>query len=353
MPGRSVSDRVSPFLGTLLFLLVAGVASAEDGLSQLQLDHAVAGSEHIVRGSYDAGVLTVEKELKGKLATPGRLSLERDEVELKDDDLVPGTPHMKGKGVFFLVARFDGRGEDTRRFMEWGNVEGVAWEGTVSFLGYRPATDDRFRIIDLAARDAFEKLLASSLERQASLDKALAAVDTKTKAEALAGIVATVRDGPASVTSELGPDPFAARAITEIGNLGEVATLEKLRKDARQGWIKAASIRAMAAVEGNVSKIEQIALDPDAGEDEVVAAIDMLFATEKAGVATLEKLSWDARPRVRRAVAAALREKVTDLKTLERLMGDHDPSVKAAATDSARAAARRLGLPLPGDDEGR
>lgn len=334
----------------LVLLVLPSSALAADEATQLWLDHAVSAADHVVRGRYGSGRLEVAKELKGKL-TARIVGVERDEVELKDEDLVPGTPHLKGDGVFFLLGRFDGEGADARRFMEWQGTEGVAWEGTVAFLGYRPNADDKERLVEIASRADFETMLAGALARDTLLGEALAVVDTKARVAQLLGVVKTTHHAPAAAESDLGPDPFTQRALIEIGHAGAVEALDEVRRGASTRWLKAAAVRAMAPSPGSVKRLEAIATDKTASEDEVVAAIDMLFSSDHADLETLEKLSLDERVRVRRAVASALREKVKDLRVLERLMKDKDPTVRGAATEAARAAARRLALPMPGDEK--
>jgi hypothetical protein len=191
-------------------------------------------------------------------------------------------------------------------------------------------------------------MLAKAVLRQRLLDQAIADTETTSRTLLLAQLVETAHAAPPAVEAELGPDPFAQRALVELGLSHAVGRLDALRKEAKHAWIKAAAVRAMAPAPGGEARLEEIALDKTSSEDEVVAAVDMIFSSEKAGTEALEKLSFDERPRVRRAVASALREKVKDLKTLERLMKDPDASVRGAATEAARAAARRLGLEMPG-----
>lgn len=166
-----------------LLLLVPLAALAEEGAVQLWLDHAVSESDHVVAGRYAAGSLTVSEELKGTLHAKTAL-LARDDVEPRDEDLAPGTPRMKGAGVFFLLGRFDVKEETPAAapkpkatephagpgFIAWNGSQGVAWEGTQAFLGYRPRGDDRLVLAELAPKEAWAKLLASSLAKQAKLD---------------------------------------------------------------------------------------------------------------------------------------------------------------------------------------
>lgn len=343
-------------LALAALVALAVPAAGDDAALQLWLDHAVSSSEHVARGRYEGGRLDVTAVLKGDLKAKA-IAIDSGEVEPRPADLAPGAPPTKkGDGLFFLQGRFDGKGADARRFIEWQGVQGVAWEGTVTYLGYRSTADDTLALVDLAKRADLDALLGVALAREKALDAALALVDSKARAAKLAELVKTAHDGPEDLVADLGPDPFAQRAIIEIGHAGEVTVLHELRRGAKLAWIKSAAVRALAPTPGGEKLLEAIALDEKTGEDEVVAAIDMLFSTEKASVEALEKLSFDARPRVRRAVASALREKVKDLKVLERLMKDPDPTVRGAATEAARAAARRLELPLPGakarpDDE--
>src|SRR4051812_37728328 len=104
-------------------LLASSLASSlalgnDDQVTQLWLDHAVAQSDYVVRGRYEGGRLDVLSQHKGKLPAAA-VAIDRNEVEARPDELVPGTPHMKGDGVFFLQRRFDGAGADARRFIEW------------------------------------------------------------------------------------------------------------------------------------------------------------------------------------------------------------------------------------------
>ncbi len=330
-----------------LLVLTPVAALADEAALQLRLDHEVHSSEHVVRGKYDGGRLDPTAELKGLLPVKP-VAIDRDEVELRPTDLAPGTPRMIGEGVFFLQKRFDGKGADAKRYIELEGVEGVAWTGTVAYLGYREGDDGKYGLRDLAKKADFEKLLGAALERDRLLAAALAIVDSKARAVKLVELVRTAHEAPEEVVAELGPDPVAQRAIVEIGLVHEVASLEELRRSARHAWVKHAAVRALAPAPDGEKRLVAIALAKESSEDEVVAAIEMLFALDQAGAASLEKLSFDSRPRVRRAVASALREKVKDLKTLERLMKDPDETVRRAATEAARAAARRLGLPLPG-----
>jgi hypothetical protein len=328
----------------VLVLLAPALALAGD--AQLALDHAVLESDHVVAGSYRAGSIQVEKELKGKLAAR-KLIVAREDLEPKDEDLAPGARRLDGKGVFFLLGRFDGSGEDARNFIVRDGTRGVAWEGSVAYLGYRPGEDERLLLADIASREDFERLLSSSLAKEKALDAALAEVDSKARAKACVALVESARPATKEELLDPGPDPFALRALAEIGHLGELDLLDELRAKARHDWLKPACVRAMAPAPGSEKRLEAIARDKGSSEEEVVAAIDMLFSSEKADVGALEKLAEDPRARVRRAVASALREKVKDLGTLEHLMKDEDQGVRDAARDSARAAARRLGLPLP------
>jgi hypothetical protein len=334
--------------GLVLVALLAPAALAQEAELQLRLDHAVAESDHVVRGQYRSGTLAVKEELKGRLAERG-VHLDRDDVEPREADLVPGTPRLaSGEGVFFLVARFDGKGEDARSFIEWQGAEGVAWEGTQGFLRYLETDDGRLAIAEVSSRATFERLLAASVAKERALEAALAVVDTSARARSLAELVASAHDAPREVEAALGPDPFAQRALVEIGHAGAASLLDEIRAKTTLPWVKPACVRALALVPESVGRLEALAASAAASEDEVVAAIDMLFATDDASAtATLVALSVDPRARVRRATAAALREKVKDLDALERLMKDPDVSVRDAARDSARAAARRLGLELP------
>jgi hypothetical protein len=335
------------FIATLLLLPALALA---DDATQLRIDHAVYSSDHVVRGRYEGGRLEVDEELKGKL--PSKVvALERDEVELKDEELAPGAIHMKGKGVFFLLDRFGGSGADAKRFMEWEAVEGVAWEGSVSFLRYKATDDDKQALVEIAKREDFQAALLEALELDGKLAKAIAMVDTYGRVQTLKKLVLTVdlRPAPEALVKELGPDPFAQRALIELGHSGALDALEHIRSSAKpeSAWMKAAAVRAMAPAKGALEKLEKIASSKESSEDEVVAAIEMIFSFDDKGLATLEHLSWDERPRVRKAVAAALREKVQDLKVLMRLMEDKDAGVRVAATEAAKAAARRLGVELP------
>lgn len=329
-----------------LTLLVMVPTLALAGDAQLALDHAVFESDHVVSGSYREGSIQVEKELKGKLALR-KLVVAREDLEPRDEDLAPGARRLAGNGVFFLLGRFDGSGEDARSFIVRDGTRGVAWEGSVAYLGYRPGEDERLFLADIASREDFERLLSSSVEKQKALDAALAVVDSKARARACVALVESARPATDGELLDPGPDPFALRALGEIGHVGELDLLDELRAKARFEWLKPACVRAMAPAPGSETRLEAIARDKGSSEAEVVAAIDMLFSSEKADVAALEKLAADPRARVRRAVASALREKVKDLGTLEKLMKDEDQGVRDAARDAARAAARRLGLPLP------
>ncbi|MEZ0228919.1 MAG: hypothetical protein ACAI25_09855, partial [Planctomycetota bacterium] len=232
-------------LPVLLVAVAAPFARAGDEATQLWLDHAVAASEHVVRGRYDGGRLDPLAELKGALAARP-VQLDRSEVELLPAQLAPGTPAMKGEGFLFLQKRFDGAAADPRRLIPWEGVDGVAWLGTVAALGYRAGDDERFALLDLAKKEDFEKLLAASLERDKQLHAAVALVDSKARAAKLVELVRSAHDAPEAVLAELGPDPVAERAIVEIGLVHEADLLDELRRGAKRAWVKSAAVRALA-----------------------------------------------------------------------------------------------------------
>jgi hypothetical protein len=337
----------------LVALLAATVTARADDPEQLWVDHAVSSSDHVVRGTAEKGTVHVARSLKGTLAEPTAI-VDRDDAEPPADALVPGTTRLSGEAVFFLVGQFDGKGADPRRFMLWEGAQGIAWLGTAA-LGYRPssADPDRLEIAVLGSTTAFVAAIDRALERDRALAATIALVDTAARTQGLVAVALAARSGPASIEEELGPDPFATRALLELPRCGAAAidAIALVRSRTTLAWVKAAAIRSLAAVAGApeaaARRLEAIAQDPGASEDEVVAAVDMLFHVEAASLDALERLSRDPRPRVRASVAATVREKVKDLTLLSGLMKDPDAHVRAQAWTSARAAARRLGLEDP------
>ena len=331
-------------------LSIATTALADD---QLWVDHAVSSSDQVVRGTIDKGAVHVVQSLKGTLAGP-TVIVDRDDAEPAADALVPGTTRLSGEAVFFLVGRFDGKGADSRRFMLWEGPGGIAWLGSAA-AGYRPsaADPDRLEVAVLGSTTTFLEAIDRALARDRALTATIALVDTAARTKELVLAALAARPGLKAIEDELGPDPFAARALLELPRCGPPAidAIAEVRSRSTLAWVKAAAIRALAAVadapEAAARRLEAIAQDGGASEDEVVAAVDMLFHLEAASLDALEKLSRDPRPRVRASVAATVREKVKDLTLLSGLMKDPDAHVRDQAWTAARAAARRLGLEDP------
>ncbi len=318
-------------------------------MPQLWLDHAVSTCEHVVVGTYAKGAITAEKELKGKL--PAKTVFVGG-LEVEKSLLAPKAEKLGGRGIFFLQDRALNPGEDPRRLIGWETAEGVGWIKSDTVFIYRTLPDDPNHYAPVAAGPVkdFEAALARSLEREGELLAAVATIESKTRLEKLAAIVLTPRDGPREVVADLGVDPLARRALTEVPLCGPEAfeKLQEIRVKALLPWIKSSAIRLLGTVRGLGSKaaraLEAIAQDEKAPEDEVVAAVDSLFSVEEASLDVLDRLSYDKRPRVRASVAMTLCEKVKDLTILERLMRDPDQNVRERAVVAARGAALRLGM---------
>jgi hypothetical protein len=343
-----------PTLLVALVALGAAVGHAEDdsGLSQLWVDHAVADADHVLEGDYEGGSLTVSAELAGPLGKKV-VPIERGDVELGKDDLVQGAQAPGGHGVFFLQDRMQDRTRLVQRLIGWQGAAGVAWIRSDVYF-YRPSSEDPDRLAParVCTERAFRDAIARAFERREALTQAVATLDTGARVGKLSAIVLSPREAPADVLRELGGDPFVERALVAVAGCGSEAlgALADLRDRAPQPWIRINALRLFgttgAEPQEATRRLEKIAADPGASQEEVVTAIDMLFDRE-ASLELLEKLSHDTRVPVRRSVAMTLRERVTDLKLLERLMDDDDASVRERARVSARAAAHRLGLPDP------
>jgi hypothetical protein len=345
-------ERVLVIAGLIALGLNVARADDEPGLPQLWVDHAVAAADHVAEGTYEGGTLTVASELKGLLGTRV-VAVQRGDVELSKDDLARDAIHPGGHGVFFLQDRSAQEGELVNRLIGWRGPSGVAWIRSDVYL-YRPSAEDPDRLGPqrVCTERAFREALARAFARNKQLQEAVAIVDTAVRIEKLGAIVLSSREAPPEVMRELGPDPFSERALVAVAECGPRAldALGELRAHAPQPWIRVNAIRLFGSVVGvgreAARRIEGIAADPGASEEEVVAAVDMLFDRE-ASLELLERLSHDRRAPVRRSVAMTLREKVKDLTLLERMTEDEDPSVRERARVSVRAAAHRLGLPDP------